>query len=79
MASQPSPLPEPPGFSDLSKAEQIQYLQDLWDKISEDPDSLPVPEWHLRIVEERLAAYRRDPSRTRPAMEMLDDIARELP
>lgn len=56
-------LPTPPGFNDLSKADQVRYLQDLWDQISEDPGNLPVPESHLRLAEERLNRYREDPSR----------------
>ena len=31
------PIPEPPGFSDLTKAEQIRYLQALWDRIADQP------------------------------------------
>jgi len=47
-------VPTPPGFDALSKAEQVRYLQALWDQISEDPGALPVPESHLRLAEERL-------------------------
>ena len=68
-------IPEPPGFSDLSKVEQVRYLQALWDRISEEPDELPVPESHLQILEERLAEYRRDPSRGRSAYAILDELA----
>jgi hypothetical protein len=39
-------VPTPPGFDALSKAEQVRYLQALWDQISEDPGTLPVPESH---------------------------------
>jgi hypothetical protein len=28
-------IPEPPGFAQLSKAEQVRYLQGLWDRIAE--------------------------------------------
>jgi len=59
-------LPEPAGFSSLSKPEQVRYLQALWDSISEKPGEIPVPESHLLLAEERLAEYRRDPSRARP-------------
>jgi len=69
-----SPLPEPKGFSSLSKAEQIRYLQALWDSISTRPDEIPVPESHLLLAEERLAEYHRDPSRARPAHEVLDHL-----
>ena len=65
----------PPGFSDLSKAEQVRYLQALWDQISEQPEDIPVPESHLQLAEERLRRYRQDPSSGRPAFEVLDRIA----
>jgi putative addiction module component (TIGR02574 family) len=71
-------IPEPPGFSELSKEEQIRYVQALWDRISEDPDDVPVFESHLALAEERLAEYRRDPSQARPAFEVLDEIADRL-
>jgi hypothetical protein len=56
---------EPPGFKALSKAGQIRYLQKLWDRIADGPRALPVPKSHLRLAKQRLAAYRRKPSRTR--------------
>lgn len=70
-------LPEPPGFSDLTKAEQVRYLQALWDKIAEQPGDLPAPESHLELAEQRLAAYRADPGRARPAHEVLDQLAKK--
>lgn len=39
-------VPTPPDFDALSKAEQVRYLQALWDQISEDPGTIPVPESH---------------------------------
>ncbi|MBI2203598.1 MAG: addiction module protein [Candidatus Rokubacteria bacterium] len=72
--STPKQLPEPAGFDDLPKAEQIRYLQDLWDRIAERPGDIPVPETHLALAEARLAEYRRDPTRGRPAHEILDRL-----
>ena len=68
-------IPEPAGFSDLSKAEQIRYLQALWDRIAERPGDIPVPESHVALAEERLAEYRRDPSRAQPARDALNRLA----
>ncbi len=68
-------LPIPPGFDALSKAEQVRYLQALWDQISQDPGALPVPESHLRLAEERLKRYRENPSRAHSAFEVLDRLA----
>jgi putative addiction module component (TIGR02574 family) len=70
-------IPEPAGFADLSKAEQVRYLQALWDRIAEQPDELPVPESHLKLAEERFAEYRRDPTRARPAFDVLDRLPRD--
>jgi putative addiction module component (TIGR02574 family) len=64
-------IPEPPGFSELSKAEQIRYLQALWDRVAESPGELPVPESHIELAEQRLADYRRDPTTARPAHDVL--------
>ena len=58
--ARPLPFP-PPGFDDLSADEKIDYVQDLWDRIATEPDDLPLLDWHLQIVEERLAAHRDHP------------------
>lgn len=71
-------IPEPAGFADLSKLEQVRYLQALWDRIADQPAEIPVPDSHLQLVAERLADYRRDPTRARPAFEALDRLEREL-
>ncbi len=68
-------IPEPPGFAELSKAEQVRYLQGLWDRIAEKPGELPVPESHLRLAEQRLAGYRSDPSRAGSAYEVIERLA----
>ncbi len=57
---------EPAGFKTLSEAEQIRYLQKLWDRIAQGPKQLP--------VRERLADYRRDPIRARPAHDVLRNL-----
>lgn len=70
-------ISEPPGFAELTKAEQVRYLQALWDRIAEKPGDLPAPESHLQVAEERLAAYRRDPTRAHSAYEVLDRLAKK--
>ena len=73
-AAKRTPVGEPAGFGALSKTEQIRCLQRLWDRISERPGEVPVPESHLLLAEERLAEYRRKPGRARPAHEALDRL-----
>lgn len=70
-------ISEPPGFAELTKAEQVRYLQALWDRIAEKPGELPVPESHLGVAETRLAEYRRDPTRAHSAYEVLDRLAKK--
>lgn len=71
----PATIPEPTGFSDLPKAEQILYLQALCDRIADRPGEIPVPESHIALAEERLAGYHRDPGRAQPAHDVLDRLA----
>ena len=68
-------IESPPGFSELPKAEQVRYLQALWDQISANPDEIPVPESHLHLAEERLRRYRENPSTAKPAFEVIDRLA----
>ena len=67
----------PPGFDDLPKAQQVRYLQALWDQISEHPDEIPVPESHLQLAEERLRRYRENPSSAQPAFEVIDRLSQD--
>jgi putative addiction module component (TIGR02574 family) len=60
-------IPEPPGFSKLTKTEQLRYVQALWDRV-------PIPASHLDLAEARLAEHRRDPHQARPARAILDHL-----
>jgi len=73
MMGTPSLLP-PPGFSEMSKSEQVRYLQALWDQIAESPGEIPAPESHLDVAEARLKRYREEPSSARPAFAILDRL-----
>lgn len=74
---EPATIPDPAGFGDLSKAEQIRYLQALWDRIAERPGDIPVPESHLALAEGRHVEYRRDPSRAQPAHDVVNRLAKK--
>ena len=62
---------------ELPKAEQVRYLQALWDQISANPDEVPVPESHLQLAEERLR-YRENPATAKPAFEVIDRLTPEI-
>ena len=61
----------------MSKAEQVRYLQALWDQIAERPGELPVPQSHLDLAEERLKRYRENPSAVNSAFDVLERLARQ--
>ena len=51
------PFP-PPGFDELSTAEQIEYVNKLGDRIPPLPDDISDPD--IAFVEERLAFYEKN-------------------
>jgi putative addiction module component (TIGR02574 family) len=68
----------PPGFDDLSVDEQIDYVQSLWERIAASPEQVPVPEWHLQVLQERLEAYKANPGKSRPWEDARAEIERRL-
>ena len=46
----------------LPITERLQLVGEIWDSILEDPDLLPVSQELIQDLEQRLAAYRRDPA-----------------
>jgi len=70
-------VPDPAVFADLAPAEQIKYLQALWDRVLDSDCEIPVPAAHLELAGERLEDYRKAPEQARPAFELLDRLARD--
>jgi putative addiction module component (TIGR02574 family) len=70
------PLP-PPGFDDLSVGDQIDYVQSLWDRIAAKPEKVPVPDWHLQVLKQRLAETIQG-GESRPWKEVRDELRSRL-
>jgi len=64
----------PAGFDDLAIEEKIDYVNSLWDRIAAEPAEIPVPDWHRRIVEERLARDEAHPEEGVP----WEDVKKEI-
>ena len=66
----------------LTVAERIQLVEDLWDSIAaeamEDPSRLPVPESQLREVRRRWENYLQNPDSAIPYEEALERLERSL-
>jgi putative addiction module component (TIGR02574 family) len=43
----------------LNLADKLLLVEDVWDSIADDSESLPMPEWHRRELERRSEAYRK--------------------
>jgi putative addiction module component (TIGR02574 family) len=67
------PLP-PPGFDELDIDEQIEYVQALWDRIAAKEDRVPIPDWHRKILDERLADLQANPNASRPWEEVRAEL-----
>ncbi|GAN33226.1 MAG: antitoxin [Candidatus Brocadia sp. AMX2] len=55
----------------LSIPERIQLVEDIWDTIAAEADSVELTEEEKKIVDERLAAYHRNPEIGSPWEEVL--------
>jgi len=71
-------LKVPPEFDRAPKEQRIAFVQELWDRIAQDPARLPVPPEHQRILDERLKEYRANPKAGRPWSEVRDQLLAKL-
>lgn len=75
----PNPIPSlPPGFDELSVDERIDFVQSLWDRIAATPEQVPVPDWHRRVIRERLESYRTSSDAGRPWVDVRTEIEANL-
>ena len=68
----------PPEFESLPVEERIRYVQHLWDYIVTGSQSVPVPEEHKRILDERLKDYKEHPDSGRPWEEVREELLGKL-
>jgi putative addiction module component (TIGR02574 family) len=68
----------PPGFDEAPKEQRIAFVQELWDRIAQDPERVPVPVEHQQILEERLREYRANPTAGQPWSEVRDQLLTKL-
>lgn len=71
-------LPVPPEFDAVSREQRIAFVQELWDRIAQEPEKGPLPEHHKRILDERLDAYRANPQPGRPWSEVREQLLAKL-
>lgn len=62
----------------LSVADRLQLMDEIWESLAPSPDSIPVPDWHVAENRRRLTALETDGDRGRPADEVLADLKQRL-
>jgi putative addiction module component (TIGR02574 family) len=63
-----------PEIAKLSTPEKILLVEDLWDNISADDSSIPVPESHKAELDKRLKRYHSAPG----TLLSLDDLSARI-
>lgn len=63
---------------ELSVQERMELLDDVWASLVEQPDRVPVPNWHREILDDRIAAHERDPDAAKPWDEVKSEILNDL-
>ena len=63
-----------PEISKLSTPEKILLVEDLWDNISADDSSIPVPKSHQAELDKRLKRYQSAPG----TLLSLDDLREKI-
>ena len=58
----------------LSVSERIQLVEDIWDSIAAQPESLPLSETQKAELERRVADYRANPRQGRTWEEVRDSL-----
>ena len=55
-----------PQLRSRSVADKLQIVGELWDEIIRQPENVPIPEWHVRELEQDYAAYQAEPREGKP-------------
>lgn len=53
---------KPASVFDLSPAEKLQLVEDLWDDLASKPEDVPIHEWQKEEVERRKANLKNAPA-----------------
>lgn len=60
----------------LSPAERILLVEEIWDRIAAEPDSVPLSSAHRAELDRRLDALEQNPDPGRPWAEVRDELLR---
>ena len=62
----------------LSQLMSKSIVQSLWDRIAAHPEDIPVPDWHRKVLAERLAAHQSNKDEGKDWEEFEKELTSEL-
>ncbi len=48
----------------LPAEERLQFVEEIWESLPASPESIPVPQWHRELLDDRLADPAEQPTRS---------------
>ena len=73
-----SSIPTARELSQLSVAQRLELMNEIWASLGSEAKSIPMPEWHVVEIKRRLEAFAADGNPGRPAEEVLAELKRRL-
>ena len=68
-----------PALYEAPLASKLELVEELWAEITAKSDSLPLPDWHVRELDQSLADYQANPCEGSPWPEARARILSRLP
>jgi putative addiction module component (TIGR02574 family) len=59
-------LPKREDLHQMSVAERLRLIEEVWSSLTDRPEGLDMPSWHKDELDSRLATHEGDPSTARP-------------
>ena len=50
-------------FRALTVAERVNLVEELWERVADKPEELPVPDWHIKELNRRRRLFQANPQR----------------
>jgi len=72
-------LADIPAVRDASLASKLELIEALWTEVITKSDTLALPDWHVREIDQGLAEYEAKPRAGRPWNEIRDNLLGKQP
>jgi putative addiction module component (TIGR02574 family) len=68
----------PAEIRQLPVSERLRLIEELWNSLDDEIDTLPLPDWHKAELDKRLHAHEAAPAAARPWDEVKTDVLARL-